>query len=156
MSEQDVKDANLLVVIAVDGYARRHHVTAAEAYERLSAATIPGVIRDHYETLHMLDPFEVVDFVEDVLRRRNGQSLNSYGQMSLMGEYFYKGQDVTICVLIQIENVVRILAERECISFDEMLGRFYKSRTYRNLINPDCTLWAESADYIADDFGRVA
>lgn len=73
-----------------------------------------------------------------------------------MGEYIYKGQDVSICVLIQIENVVRILARREGCSFDEMLTRFYRSRTYRNLTNPDCGLWAESADYIADDFVRVA
>lgn len=73
-----------------------------------------------------------------------------------MGEYIYKGQDVSICVLIQIENVVRILARREGCSFDEMLARFYRSRTYRNLTNPDCGLWAESADYIADDFVRVA
>jgi len=73
-----------------------------------------------------------------------------------MGEYYYKGQDVTMCILIQIENVVRILAKREGCSFDEMLGRFYNSRTFINLTNPDCTLWAESADYIADDFVRVA
>lgn len=69
MSEQDVNDANLLVVIAVDGYARRHHVSAAEAYEHLSDKEVPRLIRENYATLHMLDPFEVVDFVEDVLKR---------------------------------------------------------------------------------------
>ena len=69
MSEQDINDANLLVVIAVDGYARRHHVSAAEAYGYLSGKAIPQVIRENYATLHMLDPFEVVDFVEDVLKR---------------------------------------------------------------------------------------
>lgn len=73
-----------------------------------------------------------------------------------MGEYVYKGQDVTICVLIQVENVVRILSRRAGCSFDEMLGRFYASKTFKNLTNPDCALWAESADYIADDFARVA
>jgi len=73
-----------------------------------------------------------------------------------MGEYLYHGQDVTLCVLIQIENVVRILAKREGCSFDEMLARFYKSRTFSNLTNPDSTLWAESTGYIADDFVRVA
>lgn len=69
MSEQDINDANLLVVIAVDGYARRHHVSASEAYGYLSSKAIPRVIRENYATLHMLDPFEVVDFVEDVLKR---------------------------------------------------------------------------------------
>ena len=69
MSEQDIKDANLLVVIAVDGYARRHHVSAEEAYGYLSSKAIPRVIRENSATLHMLDPFEVVDFVEDVLKR---------------------------------------------------------------------------------------
>lgn len=69
MSEQDVIDANLLVVIAVDGYARRHNISAAEAYRYLSGKAILTAIRDNYATLHMLDPFEVVDFVEDVLNR---------------------------------------------------------------------------------------
>ena len=73
MSEQDVNDANLLVVIAVDGYARRHNVSAAEAYACLSEKGIPRVIRENYDSLHMLDPFEVVDFVEDVLKREVGQ-----------------------------------------------------------------------------------
>jgi len=152
MSEQDVNDANLLVVIAVDGYARRHNVSSSEAYAYLSKKTIPQIIRANYETLHMLDPFEVVDFVDDVLRSALSQSERRLS----MGRYIYHGQDVTLCVLVQIENVVRILAEREGCAFDEMLARFYDSRTFRNLTNPDSTLWAESADYIADDFARVA
>jgi len=73
MSGQDINDANLLVVIAVDGYAHRHNLSAAEAYDRLSSKAIPGIIRDNYATLHMLDPFEVVDFVDDVLRRGNAR-----------------------------------------------------------------------------------
>jgi len=73
MREQDINDANLLVVIAVDGYAHRHNLSAAEAYARLSGKAIPSVIRDNYATLHMLDPFEVVDFVEDVLKRENAE-----------------------------------------------------------------------------------
>jgi len=73
MSEQDVRDANLLLVIAVDGYARRHNVSSAEAYAYLSGKAIPKAIRDNYETLHMLDPFEVVDFVEDILNRELAQ-----------------------------------------------------------------------------------
>jgi len=73
MNEQDVNDANLLVVIAVDGYARRHNISSSEAYAYLAAKAIPQVIRDNYETLHMLDPFEVVDFAEDVLRQEVSQ-----------------------------------------------------------------------------------
>jgi len=72
-SEQDIYDANLLVVIAVDGYAHRHNLSASDAYGRLARKAIPSIIRENYSTLHMLDPFEVVDFVEDVLKRENAQ-----------------------------------------------------------------------------------
>ncbi len=72
-----------------------------------------------------------------------------------MNYFEFNGQNITIDMLIKIEQVVRILSESKKISFDKMLGRFYSSKTFRNLKNISSGLWAESAEFIADDFNLI-
>ena len=55
---------------------------------------------------------------------------------------------------MKIEHVVRILAEKLNKTFDEILKDFYKSRTFKSLKNPQSGMWAESAEFIADEFER--
>lgn len=57
-------------------------------------------------------------------------------------------------ILMKIEHVVRIISANEKKSFDEGLNDFYKSRTYGSLKNTQSCLWAESAEFIADEFER--
>ena len=71
-----------------------------------------------------------------------------------MPHYTYKNQDITIDILMKIEHVVRILAEKHGKSFDEMLQLFYASKTFAALKNTESCMWAESAEFIADDFER--
>ena len=71
-----------------------------------------------------------------------------------MPHYTYNNQDITIDILMKVEQVVRILADKAGKSFDEMLQPFYKSRTYAALKNTQSGMWAESAEFIADDFER--
>ena len=71
-----------------------------------------------------------------------------------MPHYTYNNQDITIDILMKVEQVVRILADKAGKSFDEMLKLFYKSRTYATLKNTQSGMWAESAEFIADDFER--
>ena len=71
-----------------------------------------------------------------------------------MPHYTYKNQDITIDILMKIEHVVRILAEKYGKSFDEMLQQFYASKTFAALKNTESCMWAESAEFIADDFER--
>lgn len=71
-----------------------------------------------------------------------------------MPKYFYKDQDITIDMLIKIEHIVRLLAAQNRIPFDDQLELFYSSRTYKALINTKSCLWAESAEYIADEYER--
>ena len=71
-----------------------------------------------------------------------------------MPHYTYNNQDITIDILMKVEQVVRILADKAGKSFDEMLMLFYKSRTYAALKNTQSGMWAESAEFIADDFER--
>lgn len=69
-----------------------------------------------------------------------------------MTYYKFNNQDITIDILMKIEQVVRILSENMNMPFDKMLGKFYDSRTYKNLHNIESGLWAESAEFIADDY----
>lgn len=69
-----------------------------------------------------------------------------------MSYYYYNNQDITIDILMKIEEVVRILSEKLKVSFDIVLGMFYKSKTFESLKNPKTEMWAESAQFIADEF----
>ena len=71
-----------------------------------------------------------------------------------MPKYMWNNQDITLDILMKIEQVVRILSEKLKKPFDEELRDFYKSRTFRALKNTQSEMWAESAEFIADEFER--
>lgn len=71
-----------------------------------------------------------------------------------MPHYIWNNQDITLDILMKIEQVVRILSEKLKKPFDEQLKDFYKSRTFRALKNTQSEMWAESAEFIADEFER--
>jgi hypothetical protein len=71
-----------------------------------------------------------------------------------MPHYIWNNQDITLDILMKIEQVVRILSEKLKKTFDEQLKDFYKSRTFRALKNTQSAMWAESAEFIADEFER--
>lgn len=71
-----------------------------------------------------------------------------------MPHYIWNNQDITLDILMKIEQVVRILSEKLKKPFDEELRDFYKSRTFRALKNTQSEMWAESAEFIADEFER--
>jgi hypothetical protein len=72
----------------------------------------------------------------------------------MSGKYFYKEQDITIDVLFKIEHIVSILAEKEKRAFDEMFALFLASKTYATLQRTQNLLWAESAEFIVDEYYR--
>ena len=67
----DQNDKNLLVVIAVEEYARRHEIPVHEALDIFIKFGITESIRQCYETLHTQDIYESVSFAEDILMRKN-------------------------------------------------------------------------------------
>ena len=71
-----------------------------------------------------------------------------------MPHYIWNNQDITLDILMKIEQVVRILSEKLKKPFDEELKDFYKSRTFRTLKNTQSEMWAESAEFIVDEFER--
>ena len=68
------------------------------------------------------------------------------------GKYFFNGKDITLNLCIQIRDVIDIIQKESHLSFPDAAGAFYHSQTYKVLQNTENTLWAESAEYIADRF----
>jgi len=63
-------DENLLVVVAVEEYARRHGISAHDTLTLFLKYGITESIRQCYETLHTQDIYECVSFAEDIFKRR--------------------------------------------------------------------------------------
>ena len=66
----------------------------------------------------------------------------------------YRGQDITIDIMMKIEHVVTLIAEAEQTSFDESLVTFTATHTYKSLINTESLMWSESAEFIFDEYLR--
>jgi uncharacterized protein (DUF433 family) len=64
-------EENLLVVFAVEEFARRHGISAYETLEKFLKFGITDSIRQCYETLHTQDIYECVSFAEDILKRKS-------------------------------------------------------------------------------------
>ncbi|MDR2898532.1 MAG: DUF3791 domain-containing protein [Spirochaetaceae bacterium] len=64
-------EENLLVVVAVEEYARRHKIPTHEALALFLTFGITDSIRQCYATLHTQDIYESVSFAEDILKRKN-------------------------------------------------------------------------------------
>ena len=64
-------DKNLLVVVAVEEYAKRHKIPTHEALDIFLKFDITESIRQCYETLHTQDIYESLSFAEDILARKN-------------------------------------------------------------------------------------
>lgn len=69
MSEQDVKDCNLIVIAAVEAYAQKHNMKTEQALQLFNQHNVIPVIRSQYAVLHMLDLDEAALFAEDMLKQ---------------------------------------------------------------------------------------
>jgi hypothetical protein len=67
-------------------------------------------------------------------------------------KYIFKDEDITTDVLFKIEQIVSILAENENITFDDAYAMFVSSNTYSILSRTNNLFWAESAEFIADEY----
>jgi hypothetical protein len=69
-------------------------------------------------------------------------------------KYIFNGQDITTDVLFKIEQITSILAEKEQLSFDDAYETFVLSNTYDILKRINNLYWAESAEFITDEYYR--
>ncbi|MCL1833221.1 MAG: hypothetical protein FWG49_01840 [Leptospirales bacterium] len=72
----------------------------------------------------------------------------------MKGKYIFKGQDITTDILFKIEQIASIMAKKENIHFDDAYEAFISSDTYSILKRVDNLYWAESAEFIADEYFR--
>jgi len=72
----------------------------------------------------------------------------------MINKYSYKGQDITLDIVMKIEKIVRIVSERTGKTFEEVIKEFYESKTYKTLQNTESVLWAESSEFIVDELFR--
>ena len=72
----------------------------------------------------------------------------------LTEKYIWHGMDITLDVYEKLCSVVELIAENEGTGFDECFSGFVKTSLYRVLQKLDCTMWAESAPYIFDEYYR--
>jgi hypothetical protein len=72
----------------------------------------------------------------------------------MKGKYIFKDQDITTDVLFKIEQISNILAEKEQIPFDDAYEAFISSDTYNILKRTGNLYWAESAEFLADEYYR--
>ena len=69
MSEQDIRDCNMLIVAAVEEYARKHNMKTENVICLFNEYNIMPTIRSQYSVLHMLDLDEAAAFAEDMLKQ---------------------------------------------------------------------------------------
>jgi hypothetical protein len=69
-------------------------------------------------------------------------------------KYTYKNQNITLDMMFKIEHVVHILAELENKDFDVIFLEFLASNTYKTLQRTTSLLWAESSEFIVDEYYR--
>ena len=68
MSEQDIKDCNLIVVAVVEGYAYKHNISVNQVLTLFNKYDVLGLLRSQYNVLHMLDLDEATEFAEDIIK----------------------------------------------------------------------------------------
>jgi hypothetical protein len=69
-------------------------------------------------------------------------------------KYVFNAEDITTDVLFKIEQIATIIAEKENIPFDDAYENFAFSNTYNIMKNTGNLFWAESAEFIVDEFYR--
>jgi len=73
---------------------------------------------------------------------------------SSIDKIMYNGQELTFLIAQKTEHIVNIITEKENSSFDSAYANFLSSKIYKSLQIPASLLWAENAEFIADEYLR--
>jgi hypothetical protein len=66
----------------------------------------------------------------------------------------YNGQELSFFIVQKTERIVSIIAEKKNLDFDSAYAFFSTSQIYQSLQAPASMLWAENAEFIADEYFR--
>ena len=69
-------------------------------------------------------------------------------------KYVYRGQDITLDVIMKIEHVAKLIADKKSCGFEQAYRDFLASKAYVALQKTESVMWAESAEFIVDEFFR--
>ncbi|GHV90234.1 hypothetical protein AGMMS50268_07370 [Spirochaetia bacterium] len=72
----------------------------------------------------------------------------------MLNKYIWHGKDITLGVMTKIEHIVRLLAQKEARSFDEVYKDFLCSKTYSAIQRVENDYWAENAEFLVDEYYR--
>jgi hypothetical protein len=72
----------------------------------------------------------------------------------MLTKYIWNKKDITFTFMIIIERAVRLISQKEGKSFDEVYGEFLSSKTYSALQRVQNDYWAESAEFLVDEYYR--
>lgn len=72
----------------------------------------------------------------------------------MKNRYIYRDEDITLDVITKIEQVASLISHETGKDFDDCLYEFYCSRVYEILQKTGSLMWAESAEFIMDEFFR--
>jgi hypothetical protein len=137
-------EENLLVVFAVEEYARRHGITGfidglftrEEAMRRLRYSKSNDQVSLHTE------------MAVSLLKLKNKRK-------SSFDKVMYNGQELTFLIAQKTEHIVSIIAGKDNTSFDFAYTNFLSSKIYTSLQVPTSMLWTENAEFIADEYFRL-
>ncbi|GHT67985.1 hypothetical protein FACS1894130_04910 [Spirochaetia bacterium] len=73
---------------------------------------------------------------------------------TIANSYVFNGEDISFIVMLQIEQTLMLIAQKENRSFDEVYGEFLESNTYRAIQDTRSLMWYENAEFIADEYYR--
>lgn len=63
-------DKNLLIIEAIEGFAFNHNISSINAFNIFEKYDLFNLIRSQYDVLHNQSLEESIEFVEDVVRRK--------------------------------------------------------------------------------------
>jgi len=63
-------DKNLLIIEALEGFAFNHNISSSSALEIFEKYNLINLIRSQYDVLHTQSLEESIEFIEDVVRRK--------------------------------------------------------------------------------------
>lgn len=66
--------------------------------------------------------------------------------------YLFRGKDVTENVLEKIDEVYAVISRQLNVSLKDAEMLFNDSEIYKNVLESETGLWAQSAEYIADHY----
>jgi len=67
---QQHRDENLMLVVAVEQYAKKYNMTTAESFALFRQHNINKFIRLHYKALHTQPLDESFYFADDIIKRK--------------------------------------------------------------------------------------